>query len=90
MKAGRSDLLRSFVQILFLSCTIVSSNAALIRTEKRGGSLVSLAKRTVTYGDTGNKDSSSSVCNDEQKKILEKSMGEVDLRPLSCVSPQNY
>jgi hypothetical protein len=59
--------------LVFLSLSLV--NGALIPATSRDAS-VSLFKRAVTYGDTGNGDSQSSVCNADQKQVLEQSMGE--------------
>jgi hypothetical protein len=66
-----ASALKYFVVLLTLS----SVNGALIPVTSRDAPL-SLLKRAVTYGDTGNEDSKSSVCNTDQKKVIEQSMGE--------------
>lgn len=71
-RSGSSPLFRALA-ILLVWLTI--ANAAIIPI-LQDLAPTSLTKRAVVYGDTGNSDASSSVCNNDQKTVLERSMTE--------------
>ena len=75
MSPNRSGLTAFILaSALLLLCSAIANAATIPISRKLDPK--SLIKRAVTYGDTGNSGSASSVCNVDQKAVLERSMTE--------------
>lgn len=75
MSPNRSGFTAFLLASAFLLLWSAIVNAAIVPISQNGDPK-SLFKRAVSYGDTGNPAAASSICNDEQKAILERSMTE--------------
>ncbi|KAL9626014.1 MAG: hypothetical protein Q9164_007962, partial [Protoblastenia rupestris] len=62
--------------LLYTTVSLTFTNAAFIPLEWTRAA-EALIKRAVTYGDTGKDIAKSSICNTDQKNVLEQSMVEV-------------